>query len=100
MERRFDPAAAGDLQAVIQWVLTGDKACAYFAEIKGGSVQRVAGTHPAPTITIEMSAEDYLLMINGELNGARAFSTGRGRLRGPVRLAMKMQRLFPLEAAV
>ncbi|MCY0986817.1 Rieske 2Fe-2S domain-containing protein [Nannocystis sp. ILAH1] len=100
LERRFNPAAAGDLTAVIQWVLTGDKACAYFAEIKGGSVQRVAGTHPAPTITIEMSAEDYLLMINGELNGARAFSTGRGRLRGPVRLAMKMQRLFPLEAAV
>lgn len=100
LEKRFNPAAAGDLQAVIQWVLTGDKALAYFAEIKGGSVQSVAGTHPAPTITIEMSADDYLLMINGELNGARAFSTGRGRLRGPVRLAMKMQRLFPLDAAV
>nr|WP_263429291.1 SCP2 sterol-binding domain-containing protein [Nannocystis pusilla] len=100
LERRFNPSAAGDLQAVIQWVLTGDKACAYFAEIKDGSVQSVAGTHPAPTITIEMSADDYLLMINGELNGARAFSTGRGRLRGPVRLAMKMQRLFPLDAAV
>ena len=44
--------------------------------------------------------EDCRLMINGDLNGARAFSTGRGRLRGPVRLAMKMQKLFPLDRAV
>jgi putative sterol carrier protein len=51
-------------------------------------------------VTIEMATDDYLLMINGELNGARAFSTGRGKLRGPVRLAMKMQRLFPLDRAV
>jgi len=43
-----------------------------------------------------MSSDDYLSMINGELNGALAFSTGRGRLHGPVRLAMKMQKLFPL----
>jgi hypothetical protein len=97
---RFDPGAAGDLDAVFQWVLTGAGARAHFAEIRGGSIQLVAGTHQAPTVTIEMSADDYLLMINGDLNGARAFSTGRGRLRGPVRLAMKMQKLFPLDRAV
>jgi putative sterol carrier protein len=47
-----------------------------------------------------MSTDDYLSMINGELNGAFAFSTGRGRLHGPVRLAMRMQKLFPLERTV
>lgn len=97
---RFDPGAAGDLDAVFQWVLTGAGARAHFAEIRGGSIQLVAGTHQAPTVTIEMSADDYLLMINGDLNGARAFASGRGRLRGPVRLAMKMQKLFPLDRAV
>jgi putative sterol carrier protein len=81
-------------------VLTGDSARAHFAEVKAGNARVAAGTHPAPTVTIEMSADDYLLMINGELNGARAFATGRGKLRGPVRLAMRMQRLFPLDAAV
>jgi len=100
LESRFDPRAAGDLEAVFQWVLTGAEGRAHFAEIRGGGIQLAAGTHQAPTVTIEMSAEDYLLMINGELNGARAFSTGRGRLRGPVRLAMRMQKLFPLDRAV
>ncbi len=100
LEARFDPAAAGDLHAVFQWVLTGDDARSHFVEIKAGSAQASAGTHPAPTVAIEMSADDYLRLINGELNGAMAFSTGRGKLRGPVRLAMKMQRIFPLDRAV
>lgn len=100
LERRFNREAAGDIEAVFQWVLTGERASAHFVEVKAGSARAGAGTHPAPTVTIEMTADDYLLMINGELNGARAFATGRGKLRGPVRLAMRMQRIFPLDAAV
>jgi nitrite reductase/ring-hydroxylating ferredoxin subunit/putative sterol carrier protein len=100
LEKRFDRGAAGDLNAVFQWVLTGDQARSHFVEINAGSARASDGKHPEPTVTIEMTAEDYLLMINGELNGARAFSTGRGKLRGPVRLAMKMQKLFPLERAI
>lgn len=97
---RFDGGAAGDLEAVFQWVLTGDEAQARFAAIKDGSVALARGTHASPTVTIEMSAADYLALINGELSGPRAFSTGRGRLRGPVRLAMRMPRLFPLDRVV
>ncbi len=100
LEARFDRVAAGDLDAVFQWVLTGDGARAHFVEVKAGSVQGSAGTHPTPTVAIEMSTDDYLRLINGELNGALAFSTGRGKLRGPVRLAMRMQKLFPLDRAV
>jgi nitrite reductase/ring-hydroxylating ferredoxin subunit/putative sterol carrier protein len=100
LEARFDRAAAGDLDAVFQWVLTGDGGRAHFVEIKAGTAQGSAGTHPAPTVAIEMSTDDYLRLINGELNGALAFSTGRGKLRGPVRLAMRMQRIFPLDRAV
>ena len=94
---RFNPRAAGQLQAVFQWVLTGDGRRDQFAEVTAGQVRTALGVHGAPTVTIEMSADDYLKMINGELNGALAFSTGRGKLRGPVRLAMSMQRIFPLD---
>jgi nitrite reductase/ring-hydroxylating ferredoxin subunit/putative sterol carrier protein len=99
LHRLFDPTAAGELEAVFQWTLSGARAVDHFAEVRGGAIQAAAGVHPAPTVTIEMSTDDYLSMINGELNGALAFSTGRGRLRGPVRLAMRMRRLFPLERA-
>ena len=100
LERRFDAQASGDLEAVFQWVLTGEGARSEFAEVRAGAIKVASGSHARPTLTIEMSASDYLLMINGELNGARAFATGRGKLRGPVRLAMRMQKLFPLDRAV
>lgn len=97
LARRFDPEAAGDLDAVFQWRLDGPKVREHYARVRRGTIETATGVHESPTVTIEMSSDDYLQMINGELNGALAFSTGRGRLRGPVRLAMKMQRLFPLE---
>ncbi|MEZ4449254.1 MAG: SCP2 sterol-binding domain-containing protein [Nannocystaceae bacterium] len=97
LSQRFDADVAGDMEAVIQWVLTGEGARSHFARIEGGALAHQDGVHPSPTLTLEMSADDYLKMINGELHGARAFASGRGKLRGPVRLAMKMQRLFPLE---
>ncbi len=104
LDRRFNPSAAGELDAVFQWILTdneglrSDSARAIFAEVRNGTIQTGGGVHRAPTVSIEMTADDYLKMINGELNGALAFSTGRGTLRGPVRLAMRMQRIFPLDA--
>ncbi len=100
LEARFDPSAAGKLDAVFQWVLTGDDARTQHAVVRAGAIETFDGLHEKPTVSIQMSAEDYLLMINGDLNGAMAFSTGRGKLSGPVRLAMKMQKLFPLDRAV
>lgn len=100
LDRRFDAAAAGDLDAVFQWKLTGAEALDHFAIVRAGKIDVTPGVHAAPTLTIEMTAPDYLLMINGELNGTLAFSTGRGKLRGPVRLAMRMPQLFPLDREV
>lgn len=103
---RFDPTAAGDLDAVFQWSLSGASRGGaagrrdHFAEVRAGRVEVSDGVHRAPTIAIEMTEADYLQMINGDLNGALAFSTGRGKLKGPVRLAMRMQRLFPLDRDV
>ncbi len=100
LEARFDRDAAGNLDAVFQWVLTGtdgQQARAHFAAVREGAIQVTTGVHPSPTIAIEMSTSDYLQMINGELSGPLMFSTGRGKLRGPVRLAMRMQKLFPLD---
>lgn len=97
---RFDPSAAGDLDAVIQWSLSGARKRDHFAQVKAGRIEVSDGVHGAPTLAIEMTESDYLQMINGDLNGALAFSTGRGKLKGPVRLAMRMQRLFPLDRDV
>lgn len=100
LAQRYDAGAAGSTDAVFQWVLTGAEPREHYAVITNGVLTTSEGRHASPTVTIQMSSEDYLSMINGDLNGAMAFSTGRGKLSGPVRLAMKMKKIFPLERAV
>src|SRR5688572_10800696 len=51
LERRFDAQASGDLEAVFQWVLTGEGARAEFAEVRAGAIRVASGSHARPTLT-------------------------------------------------
>jgi putative sterol carrier protein len=42
-----------------------------------------------------MKAEDYVRIVNGELDGVAAFTSGRSTVKGSLTLAMKMRSLFP-----
>ena len=53
------------------------------------------GAHNDPTVVLAMDGEDYVRVVNGELNGMRVFASGRGKIRGSVSAAMKMRTLFP-----
>jgi putative sterol carrier protein len=41
-----------------------------------------------------MTAQDYLDMLSGKLNGQMAFMTGKLRIAGDMGLALRMQSLF------
>jgi phenylpropionate dioxygenase-like ring-hydroxylating dioxygenase large terminal subunit/putative sterol carrier protein len=93
---RFVAKAAHGLDAVIQWDITGPGGATWHAVLREGAMALQPGTHAQPTVTVSIDAADYLAMINKEVDGARLFASGRGKLRGNVRLAMRMQSLFPL----
>lgn len=95
LEQRFVPAASRGLDAVFQWEIAGDDGGTYHAVVKDGTMRLVEGRHPQPTVTIAMPAADYVRLVNGELDGARAFTTGSGKVSGKIRMAMKMRSLFP-----
>lgn len=40
-------------------------------------------------------ADDYVKVVNGELDGMRVFASGRGRVEGSLAAAMSMRSLFP-----
>jgi putative sterol carrier protein len=47
-------------------------------------------------VTIAMGEPaDYVKVVNGDMSGTRAFTSGKGKVRGPVRVAMKMRNIFP-----
>ncbi|MCX4240561.1 Rieske 2Fe-2S domain-containing protein [Paraliomyxa miuraensis] len=96
LPQRFVSSASRGVDAVFQWDIPGEDGATIHAIVKDGTMELREGKHPQPTVTIAIPAADYLKLINGELDGARAFTTGSGKVSGKLRMAMKMRNIFPV----
>lgn len=92
--QRFNKDAAKGLNAVFQFDLSGDGGGKWYIVINNEQCEHKEGTHPSPSMTLSMSAKDYLDMLNGKLNGQMAFMTGKLRIAGDMGLALRLQSLF------
>jgi len=95
MPSRFNKEAAKGLTAVYQFDLSGDGGGKWNVTIKDQTIDVKEGASPSPNITISMTAQDYLDMLSGKLNGQVAFMSGKLRIAGDMGLALRMQTLFP-----
>lgn len=94
MPLAFHASATGDLQAVIQFDVTGDEPGQYHLRIAGGTCRAYEGTHPAPTLTIHTPSDVWLRVIHGELDGAAGMVQGLYAIEGDMGLLTGMGRLF------
>ena len=94
MPGRFKKDAAKGLNAVYQFDLSGDGGGKWHVLINNEQCEVKQGAHPSPSITISMTAQDYVDMTTGKLNGQVAFMSGKLRIAGDMGLALKMQTLF------
>jgi putative sterol carrier protein len=92
---RFVASAAKGLNAIFQFELAGDGGGTYHVTVNDGAMAVAEGPCAAPSAVLKMSAENYVKMANGELNGAMAFMKGQLKVTGNVMLAQKMQAIFP-----
>jgi putative sterol carrier protein len=95
LSARFVPSAAKGLSAVFQFELAGEGGGTYHVTVADGAMTVAEGPSPSPSATLKMSADNYVKMANGELNGAMAFMKGQLKVTGNVLLAQKMQSIFP-----
>jgi len=100
MPSRFDAKAAGDVDVVIQFRLSGDQGCDFFADIAHGKCAVGDGIHPNPTCTMKLSAETYVDMVMCRITGQQAFFTRRLRYEGPIALAVRLNRFFQSTAVL
>lgn len=84
----------GDLNAVVQFELTGEGGGNYYLSVANGAGAVTEGAAANPNMTLSAAAADFLRLINGELNPMAAFMQGAIRVKGDVSLAMRLQSLF------
>ena len=95
MAGRFRPERARELKAVIQYDITGSGGCTYHVDIANGhcAVREGSASQP-PNLTLTMSAQDWLDMLAGKLNGQVAFMSGKLKHKGDMSLLMRLPGLF------
>ena len=94
--KRFNSDAAQGLDAVFQFDITGDGGGAWVLVIRDGACQVLEDTHANPNVTLSMTSDTWLSILNKELNAVQAFLSGRLKISGDMMLAQKIPDLFSL----
>jgi len=100
MPSRFDAQAAGDVDVVLQFHLSGPQGCDFYAAIADRACEVFDGVHPAPSCTMKMSDQTYVDMVMCRLTGQQAFFTRKLRYEGPITLAIRLHRFFQSTAVL
>lgn len=95
---RFRADKAQTDKATFQFDLTGDDGGKFYTIIENGSCSAGEGPVPtgAPDMTIVAAADDFVKLVNGELNAMTAFMQGKVKVQGNMGMALKMQSWFDL----
>jgi len=98
MTLSLNPDEAKDLDATIQFEVSGEGSGNYYLTIADGKCTFTEGTTPDPTLTIETPADIWLKIARKELSGAMALMTGKYKASGKMGLLMKMDKIFSRQA--
>ena len=94
MAATFNPEAAGDLEGVIQFHVTGAQPGNWYLSMKKGACVMAEGEAEAPSLTITTPSDVWLGVANREMDGQRAFMEGKYTAQGDIALLMRMNSLF------
>jgi len=95
MPEVFSATAAKGLDAVFQFDIQGEGGGAWNVTVRDGACAVDEGTHNDPRVTITMNAENWLALVNRQLNGVQAFMTGKLKVSGDLMLAQRIYEIFP-----
>ncbi len=92
---KLDKHVAEDLDAVYQFDLRGDQGGQYHLLVQNGTCVVKDGVHADPHVTLSMTGEDCIKILNGQLSGMTMAMSGRLQVTGDIGLAMQLKSLFP-----
>jgi putative sterol carrier protein len=91
----FRPDKAGSDGALFQFDLSGDMGGRYWLKIENGICSTGAGDAPSEAeVTFTGAGDDFVKMINGELNPIMAMTLGKIKIKGSMGTATKLMSWF------
>ena len=93
----FKPDKAAGEKAMFQFDFSGAAGGRFWTKVADGTCASGNGDAPEKAdITILSSAEDWVAVVNGELNPMTAFMAGKIKVQGNMGLALKLQNWFSI----
>lgn len=83
--------------ACFQFFITSDQQhYNYYVDLRQGSGSAGTGSSPDPDVTLSLTDTDLLALFEGTLRPFAAYSSGRLRIQGDVKTAMKLEEVIKL----
>ncbi|WP_406144121.1 SCP2 sterol-binding domain-containing protein [Streptomyces sp. NBC_01012] len=100
MRQQFRPEAAGGLEALIRWKITGESDEVYETSIANGACTVHQGRSDAePRTTLVMGDAEFLKLVSGNGNPVTMFMMRKLKVAGDVGLASGLTRYFDIPKA-
>lgn len=87
-----NPSGFAGANIVYQFDLDGEGP--YQVEIADGVAKFYDKVEKKPNCTLQLTGENLMKLVRGELNPTMAFMTGKLKIKGDLSLAMKLQSLL------
>jgi putative sterol carrier protein len=91
LPNRFKSNKAVGIDVTVQVNITGPNGGDWAVTIKNQKLEVKEGTHPSPTLVINMAETDYMDVVNGKMSGEKAFMTGKLKFKGDIALALRLR---------
>ena len=91
LKARFNAIEAKDIDATYAFEIGGYP---HYAVIRDGIVETYEGTAPNPDLVLKASNEDFLRIVEGELNIKAAVQSGGVSVTGSGEALLRMAKIF------
>jgi multimeric flavodoxin WrbA/putative sterol carrier protein len=94
MPSGFNPDAAGGLEAVYQFEVSGSESFTAHLQITDGICTYHSGPAAKPDVIVKTLAEVWLAVSKGEMDGQQAFMNGKYKVDGDLSLLLRLKSIF------
>ena len=94
LQTHFVPEMAAGMDGEIQLQLSGEGGGDWFVTIRDNQIRYDPGVSAHPRVTLKGNASDVLKVLSRQMDGMRAYMTGKLKVSGDTGFAMRLIKLF------